>query len=939
MSTKTTLKRIALVAVSAMGFGVVPSVMSPVYAASTKSFTVDKTSITVVTPSGGAGYDSTTANGAIFKIVLRNEGLTATDQQLQVGETLTATVVGVPTGTTATAKTLAANAGDLYVTKVSPKVDANVDGNPYKVLTQASWSDSAVAYWNETDTAWSETNTSDLDNTFYMRVTPFQATVSGSETNAIDQGEYTIRLRLATSSLLIQDTLVKVKFVSSPIGAGAILTATGAGNWSTSQGALTSYSSTKYLSATLTDANGGRFLTETSAGTTAAPSLTVDVVDKNNLALGSATGLTGVDDGTESDTAITSSSTALAIDNATRNGVYGINTTDTNWLESATTDAAGGVNKLRVRYADKTAYYTLTMLSGLSSGDATASVSATGLSVLSSAPNWTVPLTTNSVTVSVSGATAGNDVLFTPAWTSTATADQSNLDDVAIVVTASSSGVASYTFTNAKPVNGATLTVSISGFETDPADQVITWKGSTASTMSVSLNGAIVGLKTSNTFVATVLDAFGAPVAGVVLTPSVSGANEADTYASLTTDAQGQASYTVTDTAAAADDTDAVTFTHVASTPITAVTSTITYAATTPSPSSISTFYARTGIAASADSVSEVSTPVPTTGIFETATTATPFTVTINRDSTRAITRSATGDHFTVRVRAAEGAAVTATAPTGAYILNSANFAVSSRTLYGDATGDVYFTMGSTKTGANSVTITSGTASATVSFWVQTLAANARFVTLTGPVTGTANGEQGSYKAVVTDRYGNPVSGVALTVAATGAAAFAGGSTLQSFTTGSDGTFTFGGTSYVADGGTGTFTASFTALGTDATSNAGYVGSTAVDSTLAKGVSSASLTVTYAAGMSAAAAAAEAASDAALEAIDAANAATDAANLAAEAADAATVAAEEARDAADAATAAVEALASDVATLIASLKAQITTLAKTVAKIAKKVKA
>jgi len=85
--------------------------------------------------------------------------------------------------------------------------------------------------------------------------------------------------------------------------------------------------------------------------------------------------------------------------------------------------------------------------------------------------------------------------------------------------------------------------------------------------------------------------------------------------------------------------------------------------------------------------------------------------------------------------------------------------------------------------------------------------------------------------------------------------------------------------------------------------------------------------------------AANAASDAALEAIDAANAATDAANLAAEAADAATVAAEEARDAADAATAAVEALASEVATLTAALKAQITALANTVAKIAKKVKA
>jgi len=111
-------------------------------------------------------------------------------------------------------------------------------------------------------------------------------------------------------------------------------------------------------------------------------------------------------------------------------------------------------------------------------------------------------------------------------------------------------------------------------------------------------------------------------------------------------------------------------------------------------------------------------------------------------------------------------------------------------------------------------------------------------------------------------------------------------------------------------------------------------------SATAKVVSAAETAAATAAATSAAAqAAAEAATDAAAEAIDAANAATDAANLAAEAADAATVAAEEARDAADAATAAVEELATQVATLMAALKAQITTLANTVAKIAKKVKA
>jgi hypothetical protein len=77
---------------------------------------------------------------------------------------------------------------------------------------------------------------------------------------------------------------------------------------------------------------------------------------------------------------------------------------------------------------------------------------------------------------------------------------------------------------------------------------------------------------------------------------------------------------------------------------------------------------------------------------------------------------------------------------------------------------------------------------------------------------------------------------------------------------------------------------------------------------------------------------AQAATDAAAEATDAANAATDAANAAAEAADAATAAAQDAADA-------VAALSAQVATLISGLKAQLTALTNLVIKIQKKVKA
>jgi len=82
-----------------------------------------------------------------------------------------------------------------------------------------------------------------------------------------------------------------------------------------------------------------------------------------------------------------------------------------------------------------------------------------------------------------------------------------------------------------------------------------------------------------------------------------------------------------------------------------------------------------------------------------------------------------------------------------------------------------------------------------------------------------------------------------------------------------------------------------------------------------------------------------AAQDISTEATEAANAATDAANAAAEAADNAGAVAQEAVDAANEAVASVTALGTQLATFAASVKAQITTLTNLVVKIQKKVKA
>jgi len=163
----------------------------------------------------------------------------------------------VPTGTGATAKTLAANAADLVLVSVSPNTETTVAGNPYSVTSRNSFSpletstatstDLATELeWGYGDAVYYETTTGDYQNTFYMRVVPEQGK------SVIDQGEYTIRLRLTSGndSLLVQDSTVKVRFVSSAIGAGLTLTAADAGTFAIGEAALSTYGSTKYLKAT-----------------------------------------------------------------------------------------------------------------------------------------------------------------------------------------------------------------------------------------------------------------------------------------------------------------------------------------------------------------------------------------------------------------------------------------------------------------------------------------------------------------------------------------------------------------------------------------------------------------------------------------------------------------------------------------------------------------
>ena len=441
----------------------------------------------------------------------------------------------------------------------------------------------------------------------------------------------------------------------------------------------------------------------------------------------------------------------------------------------------------------------------------------------------------------------------------------------------------------------------------------------TPATTILAAPGAAIALT------AALEDQFGVARANVSVTVTTSGRNN-PAASTLVTNADGEVTFTTSD----------------ASTSTTALTDTVTFAASGATSSSVTINYANTA----------VSTVTVTGG--NTTASVTALTTSDNAISVGSSTAGTEAGAIavTATVKDALGNALAGVPVSFTVAGDGVAFLTTSATKYTGAAGTAAGSLYAWKAGTYTYTVTAGgkTTTGTATF-AQSNTASARVVSATA-VGSVVTGK-------VVDRFGNPVSGVTLYAVTTSPANIGG-----AFST-STATNAKGESSWVVSGSgsvtitavnpasaAGTTFAETCALAgnrtcaTASTAAAAYSATVAGTATTAEkfvgatfapaGVASATVTVTN---VDAAAEAANAATDAAAEAIDAANAATDAANLAAEAADAATVAAEEARDAADAATAAVEELATQVATLMAALKAQITTLANTVAKIAKKVKA
>jgi hypothetical protein len=996
MSTKTTFKRVALVTVAALGFGLLSSV-APATAAVSQSMVVavgpnGATSLTVV------GGDSGTAS-ALVRIDVTSNDSSAGNAGLTGSEIVTGTVTAVPTSVTA--KTLAANGGSMADTITAPgagKSDfsminsgagsAQASGVP---STTAALTSSGVTNWgnkfsyglntfNDSGTAATVQGTADLGvatgvvkagHTGYVNMDSNHSnTTSGNFTksyyvtlipraNAVvmDQGAYTFSFQLTDGAGVVRATkTVKIDFVSTAAKSDASIALATSGTFltSTAVAAYDTDTTNNYATLTLTNRDGG--LVRKYNGDVVVPSATLQKVYTGLITADSFSftvddsGTYGADLGTK--TTVAGNGTLVAY-----NGVYGLTATANQIGAQAT--ATGYAFQIWAGYGNATIKtLALTLYAPDGSGSASTAktdvqLTATGAlstdlvkaSNIGATKAYTLPTTATAATLkfwiadSTDTATGGALITVTPTWSAygsnTVTPATST---TGTVYTTDALGNFSVSVTNTTPVDGASLSLVLSGglaFGAGTNTVTLTWKDPVATTISVVDPENLIYVKTGSTNVTTVkvTDQFGNAVANQGVSVAIPGTTDANYSATATispikTGADGTATYSLVGGATTAT-SDTVSFNCIPTACTAAATIKYNYVTTLPVVATMAAYHGLTWGAAA--------TLTPSTGIYATGTTK--LLVETARDLAIAGNTDAntTNDEISLRFTgltsagvSATGAVVTVTAGAGGHIVGATGLPVKSRNFVIGASGTAVMNVLATGTGDVTFTATSGTVSATATLKVANAATDARFVTITSATTGTANGSGVPVTVTVTDRYGNVVSGVAVNVVASGVGSFMGGSITNSFTTDASGTYTFLANTVVSEGGVAKFTAT-SGTSADFSSTAGYVGATAVDSTLAAGNSSASASITFAAGASASDVA-QTATDAAAEATDAANAATDAANAAAEAADAATAAAQDAADA-------VAALSAQVATLISGLKSQLTALTNLVIKIQKKVKA
>jgi hypothetical protein len=905
MSTKTTFKRVALVTVAALGFGMLSTVTASAAASTPTAVTVGTlptaqvgvahaAPITVTLPSGSLSTDT-------FAVYVRVTSAPAGSQFRSITGTPTLVSGAAATGNTVKAainiEKATGNAGALgTVTQLD-------DGLNVGALFSPS---NAQVVSTVLSAGFKISITPDVAGAYTVMVS-----TNGDADGTIDQVAY-----------VAGDAVATYTFTTASSPASVVLAAvTGAGIAGSATGML--------FSATIKDAAGATaqlgvnetigFALTAGAGTVTV--VGISAVDGSDIGTASATysatnanftngvGYFRFKNSAAETAVITATGTALLSPSVT--GTLSFTTrTETSATSAVITDSttqaaaillgAGGRSAVTGAYAQTVSRaatshsYKVTYTGAAAIVDGTTSYDAVA-----------VVDTSGKITGIVGGTYTVATAISASVATTLTVGDTSSISITATLSTAGNSFTAT--------IGGSTLTVT-------SAAPVVT-------AITVTPAGPIrqtVGSSTAIT--AKVTDQFGAAVALSAVNASTTGRNASTSATALVSDASGYVTYTRADagTAATVLVQDTVTFT---SGSVTSVTDAlvINYGTTT------------------------VGTVTCTSGAeLDTATS-----VTYRDISSSDGAEEGAASLCTVTVKDANGAIMVGvpvtvtTASAGAAVLST------SATLYTGSAGTVAPSVYAWTSGAKTFTVTAGTVTSTETVnYRQATATEVRSISVA------ADGNR--HLVTAKDRFGNVVPGVHIYGTRTGSGLFGGGTPTASAITASPVVVdsTTGVAEFIFNGGSTTSVVTYQVASAANTPSATYGYTDALAGNVDGGTDPDALTATVAgtalvaeegvgasfsaAGVNSVSATiaadttvvdtAQAAVDAAAEATDAANAATDAANAAAEAADAATAAAQDAADA-------VAALSAQVASLISGLKSQLTALTNLVIKIQKKVKA
>jgi hypothetical protein len=883
MSTKTTFKRIALVAVAALGLGVVSSV-APASAA-----TVYTTSIAVTTNKAPVAGSTGTAVTHTVRFSTATTAAVAIYPRAILTSKPASSLIASRADATA-ALTSGAYEFSSATTVGGTNGDMNIDGGTVNTVAQASdtsytysqgyaylhaWYDVPGTYvwtiWDDATTATGAVNGLETSTTFTVVVGATGTTATYAATTTVHNATSVVT---GTNGSLVRIALTSGGVAAAPDLAGGVkVTVTGTGDVTKVNNAGVTATTSYILGSGDFNGSGYAWVNITDG---AAETITLTLSGVGSMA----SSFTAPAPAVLTFKAEVASAAATIINKGSATGLL---------TGTASTISADGTATANKASTSALTFQTTKSDATAAALDAVTVTDGTGAPITGAASGYAYDILVASGDSTVCTTYCGTFTV-TPVWTST---------------------IVGQTFEVADYTTGFGLTV--------------TSATAAATTLSVfapaSSYRAVTG--SSQSFTIKAVDQFGLVISNVAVSATIAGRNSTVNVASCITVA-GYCSLTYTD----------------ASTSTTSMVDTLTFAGAASGTTATVTYSTLAGLGVSTV-LATTSQTSATTGADN--TTITPFAIAAGSDGVEAGTQTVTITVKDVNGIGIAGVPVSVTvAGTGAAVLSTSKTVYTSA--LGVATASVYAWIAPTYGTNYVVTATAGGVSDTVNtYWGQANADHTRTFTATNSgrvITVVAKDRFGNpvYGASFTARitagdgfFGTGTNVATGTTDATGTMKFitlespsdltvvvkAGDSSTYAQTDAPKGNIS-------TAGATDVFTVPATA-GTATTAEA-YVGGDIAPA------GNNTVTVAIVGAPSATETTAQGAADAAAEATDAANAATDAANAAAEAADAATAAAQDAADA-------VAALSTQVTEMVSALKKQITALTNLVIKIQKKVKA